>query len=510
MSSNGPGPGHGPQGAPPQPTPPHVSQVPQQPAHGFPQHAQQASPAQQQAVSPQSACGYPQGFTGPGFPGQQPALPAGPRKKSSTGLIVGLLVALVVFGAAGGAAWLVLDAGDEGGPLWSVPTQAYTLSGVDEVDGVWFTDEAVVQTAADGVKAYDKDSGERLWEKPLPGSRNVPCLAPAESSGDIGFVAYGASDEGGTRQICDHLVAYDLKSGAELWNKKLEVKDEFGMGNDLSVARVDDVVVVRTEREHLALKVSDGRAAWDVKKAVTAVCNDEGAYTGGKNLIRVRSCSKGDPLDDGSNWNEISLIDPESGTAKWTTRVKTGDAEKVASTSPIVIRTEKKRMYSVDETSGRVRQALEGSAGTYITQLADNGSPWRQMTSSGSVFVVAGSHPGDPDSSNQSMAAYDLNSGERLWETDREDGIGYFPVRAKTDGKLLAYKRTAAERPELVEVDMQSGDTTTLLKYPEDVRKKMSALARPFWNDGRIFIASLGGSMAGESYGLVALPTKVQ
>ncbi|MGW0733548.1 outer membrane protein assembly factor BamB family protein [Streptomyces sp. NPDC002851] len=385
-------------------------------------------------------------------------------------------------------------------------------SNLVEVEGVWFTDEAVVQATADGVKAYDKESGKQLWATGLPGSGNVPCLAPAESYGGIGVVAYRAWMPDGSPGICDRVAAYDLGSGKELWHKRFKVEDELDT-TELSVARAGDVVIVRTELEHAALKASDGSVAWDVRAAVTKDCG-EGRYTGGENLIRLRRCGVGDPFEDGRGWDEISLIDPTTGKAEWTRRVEKEGAELVVSSAPIVVESGERDWYPLDEKDGKVGHEFDGSPDSYASSLDDQGSPWRRMTRVGDIFVIAGGHPGDgPDSpggGRQSMAAYDLNTGEQLWKSDPEQVIDFYPVGAGDAGKLLAYKTDGHEQPELVEVDARSGDETTVLRYPEELAERTGALPGVFRDGDQVYVASIEVGGVSGSYGLAALPTKEQ
>lgn len=532
MSANGPMPGTGPYGQ--QPPPPQQPPMPPQQGHVPPQgygHPQQGYgyPQQPSAMPPgQPGYGYPQQPAPPhpmapqpgyGHPQQFPgASVSPPRPRKKTGLIVLLVVALVVLGGAGGGAWYLM-ASSATKPLWSVPTKTGWSLSQQEVDGTWFTDKAVVQTLAGGVKAYERDSGKQLWATALPGAGNQACLAPSVSDGGVGIVAYGASGMGGARGKCDHVAAFDLNSGKVLWHRAFKVKDEFGTGDGLWVARAGEVVVIASDTEHVALKVADGSKAWDPMRLedgskvwdTQALYHDGGCsagwYTGGKNLVRVRACTEGDDPSD-KNWDEVSLIDPDSGKAKWTKRFADHEAETVVSTSPIVVSGEEAGVYALDEKTGEKRGGkFQGKPDKYLLGLENNGSPMRQAAGFGNIFLMGGYDPEDGPGSPRSLVAYDLDSGKELWRSKASPRMEYIPLR-ETDGKrLLVYVTESTKRPKLVEFNPQDGAMTTVVEYPEEVDRNMGTFAWPFWHKGVLYVTSVGGSMSGESYSLVALPT---
>ncbi|MDQ0846304.1 PQQ-binding-like beta-propeller repeat protein [Streptomyces sp. V1I6] len=502
MSTSGPVPGTSPYGQQPS-MPPQAPVPPQQqppvppPGYGYPQ--QGYGYQQQQPMSPQQGYGYQQQF--PGAP-----VPAAPPRKKNTGLIVLLVVALVVLGGAGGGAWYLL-AGSSTEPLWSVSAKTeWGGSSEQEVDGTWFTDKAVVQTLAGGVKAYDRATGKKLWATPLPGAGNQACVAPSVSDGGIGIVAYGASGVGGAHGKCDHVAAFDLGTGKELWHKRFKVKDEFGSGTKLAVARTGEAVVVRTDLEQVALKASDGSKAWDVKKAAPKGCYP-GTYTGGRNLIRLNACNGGDAFS-GEKWTEASLIDPATGKARWTKRFGEAEAEIVLSSSPIVISAvgQGVDVFALDEKSGELRSKLPKITEKYYALADDNGSPMRQAAGFGNIFLL-GTSERNGEGEARTLVAYDLDTGKELWKAPASDPIQYMPLRETGGERLLVYVTEATKEPKLVEFDRKSGAMTTVAEYPEEVDKNLGVGAWPFWHKDRIYVTTVGSSMSDTSYSLVALPT---
>ncbi|MCT9079482.1 outer membrane protein assembly factor BamB family protein [Streptomyces fulvoviolaceus] len=466
---------------------------PGQPGYGYPQ--QPAPP--QYPMAPQPGYGHPQHFPG------APVPPARPQKKK-TGLIVLLVVALVVLGGAGGGAWYLM-ANSATEPLWSVPSNSGWSLSDQEVDGTWFTDKAVVQTLAGGVKAYDRDTAKQLWATPLPGAGNQACVAPSVSDGGIGIVAYGTSGMGGSHGNCDHVAAYDLNSGEELWHRGFKVKDEFSTGTKLAVARTGETAVITTNREQVALNAADGTKAWDVKKVVPSGCN-AGTYTGGKNLIRTTSCLKGNEYT-GTWWTEASLVDPATGKAEWTKRFGEGEAEIALSTSPLVLSGDSKGVFALDEKTGERRGKLSGMTKKYYLLPGEDGSPMRQVAGFGDILLMGTSERAATDGESKTLVAYDLDSGKELWKAPASGTIEYIPLRGTGSERLLAYVTDGAKRPKLVEFNPKDGAMTTVVEYPEEVDTSMGTGARPFWHKGVLYVASVGGSMSSDSHALVALPT---
>ncbi|GGZ67445.1 hypothetical protein GCM10010344_38100 [Streptomyces bluensis] len=515
MSANGPVPGTGPYGQqpspPPQPpNPPQQGHLPPQ-GYGYPQQPPAAPPGQpsyaypqqpvppQYPMAPQPGYGHPQQF--PGAP-----VPTSPPRNKKTGLIMLLVVALIMLGGAGGAAWYMLaDSSTE--PLWSVPSKSEWGSGEreQEVDGTWFTDKAVIQTLSGGVKAYALDTGKQLWATPLPGAGNQACVAPSVSDGGIGVVAYGASGMGGAPGKCDHVAAYDLNTGKKLWHRAFKVKDEFGSGRELAVARSGETVVITTDREQVALKAADGAKAWDVKKVVPSTC-DTGTYTGGKNLIRTTSCLEGDAFT-GTPWTEASLVDPATGKAEWTKRFGEDEAEIALSTSPLVLSGEAKGAFALDEKSGERRGKFPGMMEKYYVFAGEDGSPMRQVAGFGNILLMGMSEKEVDTGESKTLVAYDLDSGKELWKAPGSNSIEYIPLRDTSSERLLVYVTDSAKRPKLVEFNPKDGAMTTVVEYPKEVDTNVGVGAWPFWHKGMLYVTSVGARVTGQSYALVALPT---
>lgn len=535
-----------PQGPPQPPGPPQGYGDPQQPPQGF--GFPQAYGNTRQAYGDPQGPGAPQaygnaqayGYGGPGGPAGTvgaagpagPMVAAGPvgavgaggpgdargRRKKPVGLILLLVIALLVLGGAGAGAWYMFVGSPSNNVLWSVPAPKQQGNPGDsslmpETRGTWFTDEAVVHTLPDGVKAYDLDTGEQLWATALPGDANQACVAPDSSSGGIGVVAYG---EG---LACDHLVAYDLDSGKELWRKDLRPGDTTS-GSNVTVARAGNVVVVTAGKTTLALNQSDGTPAWDPKRFATAQCRT-GEFTGGKALIRVRGCVGDDVGSDGygKHWDEVSLIDPATGQARWTYRHEPRDDsfgdlsnKDVISTSPIVIvggGEDGEGLFALDDRTGKVRSRFSpAKPAEHVMTDYWQGGPWPEAAVFGDTFVLGASE------GNQGgvVVAYDLDSGKQLWKTEPAEYREYFPLPAAGGDRILAYVSDGHpdRGPRLVELGAEDGAMKTVVEYPADADADISGTSTPYWHEERLYVSATRPPLVWgneKGYSLIALPT---
>lgn len=525
--------------APPQ-SPPQPPQPPQQYGYGAPQQAPQAVPPQapppgyRHPQQPPQGYGYPQQPQpgGHGYPqqppqgyGQQPPPgydyggPAGPphqgnTRKKPVGMIVLLVMAVLVLSGAGYGAWYMFVGSASNNVLWSVaapkPQGSTVDANIGTNRGTWFTDKAVVQALTGGVKAYDLDTGKQLWAAPFPGGASQSCIAPENSSGDIGVVTYGES------RACDHVVAYDLNTGKKLWDKKISLGDS---SDGASVARAGDVVVINGGNTALALKAADGTPAWNPKRFATADCGS-GGFSGGEALLRVRHCQINDPDDPdwGDGWDEVSLVDPATGQARWTYRHEIPEdsfgelsSGNVLSTSPIVMIREGdngEALFSLDDKTGKVGSEFSpAKPAEFLHTSGSDGGRWPEAGVFGDTFVMGVSE----EKSKGLMVAYDLGSGKQLWKTESAEFKEYYPLPTAGGDRILAYvtSNDNDKGSELVEFGAEDGSMKTIVEYPIEVDKAMSTTGRPFWHEDRLFMA-LADPLTGlgdKAYTLVALPT---
>ncbi|WP_329123731.1 outer membrane protein assembly factor BamB family protein [Streptomyces sp. NBC_01465] len=387
-------------------------------------------------------------------------------------------------------------------------TNASWIGNHQETQGTWFTGKAVVQTLADGVTAYDLKSGTQLWTTPLPGAGNHACLAPSDSYGGIGVVAYGGKHEGAwAGYACDHVAAYNLDTGKVVWSKSLnftfKANDVDPVDRDqVSVARSRGVVVVRTNKESIALRIADGTSAWNPERAATGGCN-AGSYTGGELLVRVQRCESGS-YPNVKSWHTESLIDPETGKAKWMTKEGNRATTFPVSTLPMVF-SSNTETYVANEANG-VRRSVFGSALDQTVNLFTeraSGSVWPDTAVFANVFVmgVAGK-----DHESGFVTAYDLDSGRQVWRTPAQAHTQYIPLMGTGANRILVYVKTD-NAAKLIEMGKYDGSMKTLVEYPESVNKSMSSGAWPHWHDGRIYVTGVGGGSGDTSHSLMVLPT---
>ncbi|MFJ9414015.1 PQQ-binding-like beta-propeller repeat protein [Streptomyces sp. NPDC101227] len=507
----------------------------QQPQQGF--GYQQQYGGGQQPPPPAAHAPYPGQAPHPGqapyggqapHPGQAPyAAPApAPAKKGKAGLVILLVVALLVLGGAGVGGWFLLNgsSADEA-VLWSQPGYKGKMppgESVKQVEGTWTTDKAVIQTMPDGVKAYDLATGNRLWATRIPGDSNTTCSAPRQSEGGVGIVAYGDN------KACNHLVAYDLDTGKQLWTKEIKNKpnskpkpgDSFTPGDtnpddikDNYLARSGGVVVTQGTAGAQAFKVSDGSPAWTPERS--AKC-DGASYTGGKALIRVRACHTKPVL--GKPYDEVSLIDPDTGKAKWTHTFRPEGEDgldagmaiggRVISTDPVVLYPEREDMgiIALDSETGKIRSRFAPrTPAKYVQTWGPEGTPWMEAAAFGKTFVMSVSEAQEANL----LVAYDLDSGKLLWKTKPDKSKDFHPLVDTDGGKVLVYERlnSSDKGPELAEYNAATGARKTLAEYPTTVAHGLDLFARPTVRKNTLFLSAIADRTfnPNEAYGLIAL-----
>ncbi|MFF4220068.1 outer membrane protein assembly factor BamB family protein [Streptomyces nondiastaticus] len=400
-----------------------------------------------------------------------PVRPATPRR---TGLIVlTVVVALLLVASLGAGVWMFLAskkaaraAGGRSGS-WSLP---YTRSGLEHprmIRGLWFTDEAVVKALPDRVVGLDPKRGKQLWEAPTPGPGSVMCQASPDSTGNVAVLARGSGEE------CRTFYAVDLTSGKTLWEHSLD-PDEWAPESTPRIARSGDVVVVSAKGGlTTAFRVSDGERLWkDGDKGLYEGADDKDtcrgqAYTGGKQLVRIRRCLVGSA--DTASYAET--VDPATGRGKWRHRLgEHGTSGQVLATSPIVVDDPDQPFAGMRLTvlgdDGAVRTRLEGGAKRRYALTGDGGAFAPDVQVKGDKLVMTLDAEEDDSDDNNRMAAWSLTTGKRLWEKRATGYLQTFHLVASDSDDILAYVAgNIHDAAALVRFDADTGVRTQVRRY---------------------------------------------
>ncbi|QFQ98002.1 PQQ-binding-like beta-propeller repeat protein [Streptomyces phaeolivaceus] len=550
-----PGPGYGyPQ------TPP-----PQQPGYGYPGQPGQPGPYGQPQPGPY---GQPQQ---PGPYGQQPygyqpqtmpmqpqvgqvppgGLP-GKKKPNSTAIIITAAVAAIAL-IVGGGVWYASSGGDddngkkdtassegtsggkddtkgdEGGSSSSggsssggveIPTQAQEKAPsstsakllfqvpahevkekltIDSVKGSWLTKTTYAKAALNKIIGYDPDSGKSKWTLDLAGQT---CAGSREitTEGIAVVVTESAKRKNNDdRQPCSEVTAFNVETGKEVWTKSADLSGSKVPFGEVTISGTT-VAAAGGYSGGAAFDVNSGKVLWSPK---AGECTDEG-YAGGAQLIAVRKCG-----DYGSETFEIQLLDPRSGSVKWTYKVPSGiQRAKIISTNPVVFGvvtgsdvplTGTTDIFSLDD-KGKLRAKISIPDDKYDYECPVRGV-WACKgiyVGNDKVYMPTKSHDGTAAySSTNEIVSFSLATGKSTGDrVDAGDDYELFPIRM--DGpNIIAFKDGPYDKgAQIVSVDAKTLKQTKLLETPasESVLRAISAMtptmSEMLYTDGRWFIGS--------------------
>ncbi|MGW3492547.1 outer membrane protein assembly factor BamB family protein [Streptomyces sp. NPDC001020] len=541
--------------APPQPVPGQPQQQPgpyaqpgpygQQPG---PYAAPQPGPYGQQPgpyAAPQPGYGYPQ--QPPQFPGAPTPPPGGgsknPFKKKPVLAAVAAAAALLVIGGTvyalsgdgggdkkpiadkshdtkpsatasapvnpgdgsgdGGDDHEDLNAGRQEGEskvLWYKEAPEVPSRGAD-APGMWITDKAAVKAAFKQVVAYNVDGGNPTWD-PITFPQKICAVSQQKTADNKVFIAYmsGVSDNA----KCNQLQQIDLNTGKKGWSTQVAEGSLFDFTLNLGLTITGKTLVVARSQSGTAYDVDTGKKLWDKRKYGTSCFPS--AFAGGTQLISVASCGASTPNEH----DELQLLDPATGKAKWTKPIHKGWTVKRAySVDPIVlyVTNEKKKSWNV---------VTYGNDGSLRSQLHVNEAfapecGWsifdRNLQDCIGVVVDASTLylPTEAKTGPNEVVAISLNTGKERWRVKSPGDKSMLPLKLE-GSNLIGYVEPSYDSGgQVVSVATtgSSHSTTRLLRNPSSA----SSVENSFFSktidyvDGRFYISTTrltGGTEAKE------------
>ncbi|MFD4527505.1 PQQ-binding-like beta-propeller repeat protein [Streptomyces sp. NPDC058470] len=523
----GPGYGYPQAGQPAPPTPP------QQP-YGYPQTPPPPPPAGGQ----QPGYGYPQQQPPYGYPQQQPYPPVpqvggGGRKSNSSVVIVVAAVAAVAL-IIGGGVWYANSSGkddsknnssgttggtggndDKGedtpsggggkekapadpsaGVLLQVPAPEIKDDQIDSVVGSWLTDSVYAKSGVNEIVGYDPDTGSKKWTLPLSGQT---CAGSREVTED--GIAAVVSEEAernskGDHEDCTQVTAFDLNTGKQLWSKSAESSGRKVAFEEVTISGTT-VAVGGGYDGGAAFEVKSGEVLWQPK---VDTCTDVG-YAGGEQLVAVRKCG-----DYGSETYEVQLLDPASGSVKWTYKLPKGiDNAKVISTKPVVFGVDSADItvtgatdvFSLDDNGKlRIKITLEDGKYAHDCGVGEVYACKAIAVGNDKLYVPTKQHDGTAEyTQTNEIVSFSLATGKTTGDRiDAGDGNEIFPIRMD-GGNILAYRDGSVDKgPQVISVDGTSLKQTTLLETPasDSVLSAISSMvpksSELLFTSGRLFM----------------------
>ncbi|EGX58081.1 hypothetical protein SZN_19465 [Streptomyces zinciresistens K42] len=523
-----PQPGYGyPQQPPPQPGP-YTSgpygQPPQQPGpYGYPQ---QPGPYGQQ---PQQGYGYPAQPPYPGGPGPGSRNPFRGRPALAIGAAV---LALAVIG--GGAYALTSGGGDgpkkpvartsddpkgsaspsaeessgggggggadpdnlnggrqagEAKVLWYKQAPDAPGSGAD-APGMWITGKTAVKAAYKQVFGYRVSDGEAAWN-PITLPEKICSATPQKSSDGKVVVAYmsGSSD----RAKCNQLQQIDLDTGAKGWKGTVAEGGLFDSTLKVELSITGKTLMVGRSQSGTAYDIATGDRMW-TKQRYGDKCFPD-AFAGGEKLIGVASCDA-----SGSNeHDEIQLLDPASGKAKWTRKLDKGwRVARVFSVDPLVVYSTNKEKKTWNISTFQANGERRSQVGVSIEIGAECGWAILQRALQGCGGVVADDDtlymPTKAVARANEIVAISLSSGKEKWRVKSPAEETMLPIRIE-DGKLVAYVGATYDTGgQVVAVPLtgSSREPVKLLQNPAGAAEVENGFfSKTYaWVDGRFYLSS--------------------
>ncbi|WP_338897803.1 PQQ-binding-like beta-propeller repeat protein [Streptomyces sp. TG1A-60] len=370
---------------------------------------------------------------------------------------------------------------------------------IDSVKGSWLTETTYAKSALNKIVGYDPDSGKSKWTLDLAGQT---CAGSREmtTEGIAVVVTESAKRKNNDdRQPCTEVTAFDVETGKEVWTKSAEVSGSKVPFGEVTISGTT-VAAAGGYSGGAAFDVNSGKVLWSPK---AGECTDEG-YAGGAQLVAVRKCG-----DYGSETFQIQLLDPRTGSVKWTYKVPSGiQRAKIISTKPVVFGvvtgsdvplTGTTDIFSLDD-GGKLRAKISIPDDKYDHECPVRGV-WAckgVYVGNDKVYMPTKRHDGTAKySSTNEIVSFSLATGKSTGDrVDAGDDHELFPIRM--DGpNIIAFKDGPYDKgAQVVSVDGKTLKQTTLLETPssESVLRAISAMtptmSEMLYTDGRWFIGS--------------------
>ncbi|MEU2656283.1 PQQ-binding-like beta-propeller repeat protein [Streptomyces sp. NPDC007325] len=422
------------------------------------------------------------------------------------GVVLALLagVGAITAGVLSGEGYLP---GDSLREVWT--TERETV-GSDSGNGAWAAGDTVVSSRSDGVTGFDARSGARRWRY-APAAGEAICSVSRTAEDGVALIAQGArgvpgAEPAGAREGCATVVALDLADGRALWRAARtpddgEIRDEkdvVAVGGGLAVVRDEYAYwgqgwadgqpgFVRPDRAVRALDLRTGKPRWSA--AVPKGCFPHGVAAGKRQVLALVVCG-GDDV-------RLAAFDPADGTHRWTTELDERRAVERVTHMPVLLSAEP-AVVSVDglDMSGYPTVLSFGDDGSRQGRIApgtdgvgrvSTAAPAQAQIAYGRLYAIEAYD-------HETITAFDLRSGRRLWHADLGDLEDVLGLRV-ADGRVTALVDLYASRGEdgLLVLDADTGEERDMRTFPDSVAASRDEIRDLFAYEGRLIPARTGG-----------------
>ncbi|MFF7446812.1 MULTISPECIES: PQQ-binding-like beta-propeller repeat protein [unclassified Streptomyces] len=363
--------------------------------------------------------------------------------------------------------------------------------------GTWATDKVMVKGVANRLEGYNiaLDATEKAWSLKLDGhicatSRHVT------ADGRTAVVIQPPRPKGSEKDgVCDQVVFFDLDTGKKLWQKKMPAAGTaFVTNTNLTLTK--GVVAVAWGSGSVAYDMRSGKQLWN--STLGSECEDK-AFAGGRALLSLLSC--GSPPDVTFR---VQRLDPRTGEPQWTYKVSDGvQAVYVPSSDPPVLAVAAGDSAVTDlislDSQGKHRATIalngyEAQCGERYFGLSLFGEYENcdgLVVGRTQAFVSSKENIATGQPSNW-IVAFDLGTGKTAGKFDGRELQRVHPLRMSGDD-LLIYRRGAGTvaPAAVVRWNPRADKETPLLFFtlPEDEDGKLSDPEQSdiLFQQGRIF-----------------------
>ncbi|MFF2773726.1 PQQ-binding-like beta-propeller repeat protein [Streptomyces sp. NPDC058052] len=423
-------------------------------------------------------------------------------------VVGGLLLALLA-GAGGITAGVLAGEGylpgDSMREVWNTRPETTPSDPSESGAGAWAVGDTLVRSRSRGVTGFDARSGAERWSYTPSGNAAICSVSRAAEDG-IALVAQGRPGTPGDAPVadgpgCATVVALDLRDGRELWRAARtpdsgEIRDEkdvVAVGGGLAVVRDafahwryewagEEPGHVRPDRALRALDLRTGKPRWTA--AMPKGCVPHGVAAARSQVLALVVCERKDI--------RLAAFDPADGRHRWTTELSrdrvvepVANASVFLSADPAVVSVDSLDLsgyptvlsFSAD---GRAQGRIASGGDTdYLSTAA----PAHAQVAYGRLYAVEAMF-------HDTISAFDLRSGQRLWRAKLERLEDVLALRV-ADGRVTALVDLYAGKGEdgLLVLDADTGDERDLRTFPDSVGASFGEITDLFGHEGRLIPA---------------------
>ncbi|WP_329386719.1 outer membrane protein assembly factor BamB family protein [Streptomyces sp. NBC_01716] len=362
-----------------------------------------------------------------------------------------------------------------------------------DVQGPWFAGDVVAKAMYKKMVGYGAADGKQKWSLTLPAE---VCASPSLPTAD-GKIVIAIKDGVSEKADCTVLQQVDLKTGKGGWKQEVKEADNWDFLSDITLAINGDTVTAARTGHVNAYRMSDGKELFD---EVPGDCQPS-AISSGPRMIAAESCPGGD-VD--KQQNQVQELDPATGKARWTYKLKTNwELDKVYSSDPIVLsltEPDKKTWAIVAlNANGTLRSQIDGGkdkfqpncGGSFIV-FGANLDGCTGVAADADTFYMSTQPSETGSNGTNEVIAFNLATGKAKWRAKAPSARVMTPLRMEGANVVVYYEPSYDKGGAVATLAPTGGSPKVVLQNPEST----SEIENSFYDseldyvDGRFFVTS--------------------